>query len=56
MNSRLLIHYFQGILLVINNQSEQGFKQITQVIETFRFTGETSYADELQTFSEQFTS
>lgn len=56
MNSRLLIHYFKGILLVINNQSEQGFKQITQVIETFRFTGETSYADELQTFSEQFTS
>lgn len=55
MNSRLLVHYFKGILLVVNNQSEHGLKKINQVIETFRFTGETSYADELQTFSEQFT-
>lgn len=55
MNSRLLVHYFKGILLLVNNQSEHGLKKIKQVIETFRFTGEISYADELQTFSEQFT-
>lgn len=54
MNSRLLIHYFKGILLVVNNQVEQGIKQIEQVIETFRYTGETGYANELTLFSEKF--
>ena len=54
MNSRLLIHYCKGILLVVDNQSKQGIQQIEQVIGTFQYTGETSYADELSSFASKF--
>ena len=54
MNSRLLIHYCKEILLVVDNQSKQGMQQIEQVIGTFQYTGETSYADELSSFAAKF--